>query len=96
MQAGKGWYDYGSPGGRVPAPHPAAEALVAAHRKEEKEGGKAAFSTANIPARGEGAPDDKETEIFERTIFTLVNEGFKVIDDELVIVAGDPEFSRRP
>mmetsp|Transcript_41035 Transcript_41035/g.82790 ORF Transcript_41035/g.82790 Transcript_41035/m.82790 type:complete len:176 (-) Transcript_41035:247-774(-) len=73
QKVGKGWYDYGAPGGRAPSPHPAAEEIVEAHREQQRR---------LVPLGPQGNPPPPTSlEIYERTLFSLVNEGFKVLGE---------------
>ncbi len=71
QKTGAGWYRYGD--GRIPAPDPEVEALIAATSTE-----------LGIERR---AISDRE--ILERCLYPLVNEGAKILDEGIALRPGD-------
>ncbi|PIK43173.1 putative peroxisomal bifunctional enzyme-like [Apostichopus japonicus] len=67
QKSGKGWYNYGKPGGRVPQPDPEVEKLII----ESSE--KAGFKRRRISPQ----------EILERCLYSLINEGFKTLEENI-------------
>ncbi|MEE6491086.1 hypothetical protein FKM82_016097 [Ascaphus truei] len=65
QKSGKGWYQYGEPGGRKATPDPWVLDFLDKYR-----------STHQIKQR----PVNRE-EILERCLYALINEGFKVLED---------------
>lgn len=65
QKTGKGWYNYGKPGGRNPKPDPEVERLIT----ESSE--KAGLKRRRITPK----------EIHERCLYSLINEGFKILEE---------------
>ncbi|KAL8187610.1 UNVERIFIED_CONTAM: hypothetical protein K2H54_051885 [Gekko kuhli] len=65
QKTGKGWYQYDKPGGRVPRSDPWLHSFLADYR-----------NTHNITVR-----TVTQDEILERCLYSLVNEGFRILSD---------------
>ncbi|XP_071841256.1 peroxisomal bifunctional enzyme-like [Apostichopus japonicus] len=65
QKVGKGFYDYGKPGGRVPQPDPEVEQLIIEESK------RAGIKRRRKPPQ----------EILERCLYPLINEGFKILEE---------------
>ncbi|XP_054838325.1 peroxisomal bifunctional enzyme [Eublepharis macularius] len=67
QKTGKGWYQYGKPGGRVPESDPWLHHFLSDYR-----------STHNITTR-----TITQDEILERCLYSLINEGFQILSDRI-------------
>ena len=76
QKTGAGWYKY-EDGSRVPAPHAEADALINAYRAEH----------GTLPQPGGAVPDAGE--ITQRMLFSLANEGFKILEEGIAIRPSD-------
>ncbi|XP_015282320.1 PREDICTED: peroxisomal bifunctional enzyme [Gekko japonicus] len=65
QKTGKGWYQYDKPGGRVPRSDPWLHSFLSDYR-----------NTHNITVR-----TVTQDEILERCLYSLVNEGFRILSD---------------
>lgn len=65
QKTGKGWYLYDPSNPRVPLHHDAAEALVQKHQND-----------GNIDTK-----QISDEEIIQRTLYPLINEGFKILEE---------------
>lgn len=72
QKAGKGWYLYDKPGGRVAKPDPWVRTFLEGYRARQ----------GLVARRIDGQ------EVLERCVYTLINEGFKVLEDG---IAASPE-----
>lgn len=72
QKAGKGWYLYDKPGGRVAKPDPWVRTFLEGYRAKQ----------GLVARRIDGQ------EVLERCVYTLINEGFKVLEDG---IAAGPE-----
>jgi 3-hydroxyacyl-CoA dehydrogenase len=73
QKTGKGWYRYGNGDDRKPIPDPEVHSLIEKTALE-----------AGISRRKVG-----EAEIIERTIFAMINEGARILDEGYALRAGD-------
>jgi 3-hydroxyacyl-CoA dehydrogenase len=73
QKTGSGFYRY-EPGDRTPKPNPEAEAVIAAEAQR-------------LGVRRRGTIDDRE--ILERCVFSLINEGAKILEEGIAYRSGD-------
>jgi len=66
-KTGKGWFEYGAPGGKNAQPSPEVEQVLASYRAER------GIQSRKIPPQ----------EILERLVYSSINEAFKVLEEKI-------------